>query len=40
MKIKNRKIVPRLKIENESEKEYKTYLRNFFYDLNPPHPDT
>ena len=40
MKRNNEKMVPRLRLENESEKDYKSYLRNFFYEQNPPHPDT
>ena len=40
MKRKIEKMIPRLRMENESEKAYKAYLRNFFYDLNPPRPDT
>ena len=40
MKRNNEKMVPRLRLENESEKDYKSYLRNFFYEQNPPRPDT
>ena len=38
--MKKEKIIPRKRLENESEKDYKLYLREFYFNLNPPKPST
>ena len=38
--MKKNKMIPRQRLENESEKDYKLYLREFYFNLNPPKPST
>ena len=38
--MKKEKVIPRKRLENESEKDYKIYLREFYFNLNPPKPST